>query len=247
VSFLYFAGRLIDLPLGIVGTATGTVLIPRLSEATTTDASISALLLTLGIALPAAVGLALLANPIVALLFEHGAFTADNATATALALTALAASLPAFALARPLGAVFFAREQALQPLLATLAGLATTIAAGILARPHFGHAGVAAAISLGAWVTAIWLGTVIAARGELARGGRGLRDLAGIVLATAAMAAAVAAAQHVIPATGEGGFFPRAVEVGTLIALGVLVYAAVLRLLGVIKFRVIRKAFGEAG
>jgi putative peptidoglycan lipid II flippase len=243
VAFLYFASRLVDLPLGLVGTATGAVLIPRLSDAEGGDTSSSALQLTLGLALPAATGLALLAHPITALLFEYGAFTASDTHATARALAILAFALPAFALARPMGAIFFAREQMTQPLIATLAGLAITIVAALLLQPRHGYAGVAAAISLGAWVTALWLGVVLTMRKELAIDAIGWRNAAFIVVASVVMGGAIQTALTVIPRADAGGVSNRAVALGTLIALGILVYAACLRLFGVVNFRVIRRAF----
>jgi putative peptidoglycan lipid II flippase len=243
VAFLYFASRLVDLPLGLVGTATGAVLIPRLSGDTSGDISSSALQLTFGLALPASVGLALLAHPIVTLLFEHGAFTAADTQATARALVILAAALPAFALARPMSAVFFAREQMTQPLAATLAGLAATVLAGILAEPRYGYAGVAAAISLGAWATTLWLGAVLAARNELAIDATGWRNAAFIVVSSAIMGGAIEAAVKILPIADAGNALRHAIALGTLIALGILVYAISLRLFGVVNFRVIRRAF----
>ena len=81
VSWIYFASRLVELPLGLVSAATGAVLIPTTERRQATPSRHDrrhALQLTLGLALPASVGLALLATPIVALLFEHGAFTASD-------------------------------------------------------------------------------------------------------------------------------------------------------------------------
>ena len=188
VSWIYFASRLVELPLGLVSAATGAVLIPRLSgKEAPTETSGTALQLAFGLALPASVGLGLLAEPIVALLFEHGAFTANDTRATALALTILATALPAMALTKPLSAILFAREQVMQPLIATIAGLVVSIAAAHLAHPRYGHAGVTAAISLGAWLIAIWLGAVLVARGELPVDTRAIRRFVFIVLASAVM------------------------------------------------------------
>jgi putative peptidoglycan lipid II flippase len=246
VSWIYFASRLVELPLGLVGSATGAVLIPELSGARAVDASLpagassAALQLTFGLALPASVGLGLLATPIIQLLFEHGAFTPADTRATALALTLLATALPALALTKPLSAIFFAREQMRQPMLATLAGLIVTMAVGEFAWPHFGHAGVAAAISLGAWLIAIWLGIGLGMRGELPIDTRAIRNLAFIVLAAAAMEVVVAYAQGLVAVTD--GVWSRLLALGTLIALGMIVYVACLRLLGVVNFRIIRRA-----
>jgi putative peptidoglycan lipid II flippase len=242
VSFVYFAGRLIDLPLGLVSAATGAVLIPKLSDAAERSVSAHALQLTLGLALPASAGLALLASPIVALLFEHGAFTARDTQQTALALEILAASLPAFAVARPMSAVFFAGERMAAPMAATLAGLAATIATALLLQPAHGHAGVAAAISLGAWVTAIVLAASLASHGELELGAQGWRNIAFIVVASAIMIAALLATSTMIAPKPAGDLWTRGLALGTQIALGLVVYAASLRLFGVVKFRVVRSA-----
>jgi putative peptidoglycan lipid II flippase len=247
VSWIYFASRLVELPLGLVGAATGAVVIPRLSassgaaEAAAAATSSTALQLAFGLALPASIGLALLASPIVALLFEHGAFTARDTEATALALTMLALGLPALVLTKPLSAIFFAREQMRHPVTATLAGFAATLVAAVLAHPRYGYAGVAAAVSLGAWLIAIWLAVVLAAYQLFSIEAAAARNFACIVFASAAMGAAVAAAQRGVPV--EGGSWGRASALVTLIVLGIVIYAVCLRLLGVVNFRIIRRAF----
>ena len=109
VSWLYFANRLVELPLGIVGVAMGTVLIPELSRALRAEdraavahAESRGLELAVGLALPATLGLMVLSEPIVRLLFEHGAFTADDTKATARALMWLTLALPAHVLVKAL-------------------------------------------------------------------------------------------------------------------------------------------------
>src|SRR5450631_2616545 len=105
VSWLYFANRLIELPLGIVGVAMGTVLVPELTRALRNDDRISAahaesrgLELAVGLALPATLGLIVLSEPVVRMLFEHGLFTAADTIGTAHALMLLALALPAHVL-----------------------------------------------------------------------------------------------------------------------------------------------------
>lgn len=252
VSWLYFASRLVELPLGIVGTATGTVLLPKLSSAAHDGdqnahgaASSLGLQLSLGLALPAAIGLAVLAHPIVALLYERGAFNAADTAATAVALALLAAALPAHALIKACGSLFFARERMTVPALTTIAGLAVTFVAAWLAQPRFGHAGVAAAIALGAWLTAIGLTIVLAVARELPIDSRGGRTLALIALASVIMGAALIAAEAAMPDAGAG-LLSRTINLVTLIALGLLVYVATLRVFGVLSFRLVRRAFGQA-
>ncbi len=164
VSWLYFANRLIELPLGIVGVAMGTVLVPELTRAVQGDdraaiahAESRGLELAVGLALPATLGLMVLSEPIVRLLFEHGAFTAADTAATARALMWLALALPAHVLVKALSPAFFAREDTLTPLLATLKGFAVAIVLAVLLGHYFGAEGIAASIALGAWSTAFGL------------------------------------------------------------------------------------------
>jgi len=161
VSWLYFANRLVELPLGIVGVAMGTVLIPQLTRALRGDDSAATayaesrgLELAVGLALPATLGLIVLAAPIVRMLFEHGAFTAGDTASTALALMWLALGLPAHVLVKALSPAFFAREDTLTPLMATLKGVAVAIVLGIVLGQLYGASGIAAAIALGAWSNA---------------------------------------------------------------------------------------------
>jgi putative peptidoglycan lipid II flippase len=161
VSWLYFANRLVELPLGIVGVAMGTVLVPEMTRAlrgsdagAVARAESRALELATGLALPATLGLMVLSHPIVRLLFEHGAFTASDTTATAQALIWLTLGLPAHVLVKALSPAFFAREDTLTPLIAMLKGFVVAIVTAVVFAHFFGSTGVAAAIVLGAWSNA---------------------------------------------------------------------------------------------
>ena len=164
VSWLYFANRLIELPLGMVGVAMGTVLIPELTRAlrgndktAIASAESRALEFAVGLALPATLGLIALSEPIVRLLFEHGAFTAADAHSTARALIWLALGLPAHVLVKALSPAFFAREDMIAPLLATLKGIVVAIGLAVLLGHFFGASGIAAGIAGGAWSNAFSL------------------------------------------------------------------------------------------
>src|SRR4051812_43609306 len=139
VSWLYFANRLIELPLGIVGTAMGAVLVPELTRAVgagdktlLAQAESRALELAVGLALPAALGLIVLREPIVRTLFEHGAFSPADSAATARALALLALGLPAHVLVKALSPAFFSRGDTTTPLLAALKGFAVTVVSAIV-------------------------------------------------------------------------------------------------------------------
>ncbi len=243
VSWLYFANRLIELPLGIVGVAMGTVLIPELSRAVrsgdaqaVSHAESRALELAAGLALPATLGLIVLAEPIVRLLFEHGAFTASDAASTARALVWLSLGLPAHVLFKALAPAFFARENTTTPLIAVAKGLALTLATAFLFGHLFGVDGIAAGIALGAWGSALGLMREGATRFGFAIDAEARRRLPRIVLAALVMAAAIWFVQRFLPAAGHGSLV-QAAALAVLIGGGIAIYALSLQLLGVTGWR----------
>src|ERR1700674_2680820 len=154
VSWLYFANRLIELPLGIVGVAMGTVLVPELTRALRGDdrsavayVTSRGLELAVGLALPATLGLIVLSEPIVRLLFEHGAFTAADTAATSRALMWLALGLPAHVLVKALSPAFFARDDTMTPLWAACKGFAVAVALAVVLGHLYGASGIAAGIA----------------------------------------------------------------------------------------------------
>ncbi len=172
VSFLFYSDRLVQLPLGLVGVALGTALLPALSHAPGDHASARqtlnrALELGLLLGLPAAVGLALLAQPIVAVLFERGAFGPAAALATGQMLAGLALGLPAQILAKILAPGFFAREDTATPVRVAAIALSVNIGAALLLAPALGHVGLALALSLANWTNAFGLAWLLARRGLL--------------------------------------------------------------------------------
>ena len=155
VSYLYYADRLVQFPLGVFGIAVSTAALPSLAklaakgEMEEYDNALSiALGLTLFIALPAAAGLIALADPVIALLFERGAFTAEAVTATAKALIAYSIGLPFIALARPLVAGFYALEDTKTPVKIAVACLVANIGLGVWLMQSMAHVGLALAVSL---------------------------------------------------------------------------------------------------
>ena len=154
VSYLYYADRLVQFPLGVFGIAVSTAALPSLSrlaakgEMDEFGKALSASLgLTLFIALPAAAGLIGLAQPVIALLFERGAFTAPDVAATAQALVAYSVGLPFIALARPLVAAFYALEDTRTPVRIAVACLAANVGLGVWLMQPLAHVGLAVAVS----------------------------------------------------------------------------------------------------
>lgn len=244
VSWLYFANRLIELPLGVVGVAMGTVLVPSLTRAVH-DGDRPSLVKTesrgvefaIGLVLPATLGLMVLAQMIVRVLFEHGAFTGADARATAAALTVLALALPAHVLVKTLSPAFFARDDTGTPLLAMLAGLAAAVVAGFILEPRFGANGVAGGIALGAWTVAailLWRG---ARAFGLSLDAQARRRLPRIVVAALTMGAVLWLAEHfVAPVTAMAHFTAQATILGGLVAVGLACYALLLELLGIVSW-----------
>ncbi len=171
ISLLYYADRLMEFPLGLFGIALATVTLPYLSRqhATRSHDEFSATLdwsmrLVILIAAPAALGLILLAEPLVATIFYGGAFDAGDVAMTALALKAFAIGLIGFSFVKILAPAYFARENTVTPVRIALVALAVNFVLSVafawsLVRIGYAgtHAGLALAISIAAIVNAVLL------------------------------------------------------------------------------------------
>jgi putative peptidoglycan lipid II flippase len=242
VSWIYFANRLVELPLGIVGVAMGTVLVPEMTRAlrgndagAVASAESRALELATGLALPAMLGLMVLSTPIVRLLFEHGAFSALDTTATAQALIWLALALPAHVLVKSLSPAFFAREDTLTPLIAMLKGLVVAIVSAVVLGHFFGTAGIAASIALGAWSNAANMVRRGAATFGFSIDADARRRLPRIVAAALVMGALLWLAITVVPAPMHG--LAQAAVLAVSIAGGMAAFGFCLGLFGVTGWR----------
>jgi len=250
VSWLYFANRLIELPLGIVGVAMGTVLVPELTRALRGDDRIAAahaesrgLELAVGLALPATLGLIALSEPVVRMLFEHGLFTAADTVGTAHALMLLALGLPAHVLVKALSPAFFARDDTFTPLFATLTGFAVTIVLGVVLGHVYGANGIAASIALGAWSSAFTLIRGIAAGFGFSIDAAARRRLPRIGVAALVMGGLLWLTARLVP--GQGPDTHGLAQTAALVALivgGVALYGLLLSLLGVTGWREALKA-----
>lgn len=246
VSFLYYANRLVELPLGIVGIAVGTVMTPTLSQAFHGDdrdfgsrALRHGLEMSAGLALPAAIALALLASPIVHILFERGAFTAADSDATAQLLAALACGLPGHVLVKALSPMFFAREDTRSPMIAVIAGLIVAIVIGVVLMPMIGPVGVAMGIALSGWFSAAVMGLFARRRGLLPQASIVWQRLALILVAAIAMGAAVRllAGQIGLYTMNDTGRLLHAAQLAGIVAFGLGFYFGCLWL-----FRIVRPA-----
>lgn len=161
VSWLYYADRLMEFPSGMLGAALGTILLPSLSRyhASENHVEYSKLLdwglrLTLLLAAPAAVGLAILAVPLIATLFFHGAFAAEDVFRTREALVAYTVGLTGLILVKVLAPGFYARQNVKTPVRIALISLAATQLMNLAFIGWIGHAGLALSIGLAACLNA---------------------------------------------------------------------------------------------
>ena len=260
VSFLYYADRLAQLPLGIVGIAIGVVLLPDLSRKLRAgehmgamDSQNRSLEFSLLLTLPAAVALAVSATPLISVLFERGAFNAAATPATAWALLASAAGLPAFVLIKVFSPAFFARENTKTPMrfavismLVNIAGSLTLFflfrAVGIL--PHIG---IAIAGSLAGWVNALLLWLTLMRNGQFQADQRLKTVLPKIAAASILMGLALWLTQGAL-----AGYFVAAQPafikwsaMAALVSFGLAVYGLVITLTGVTSPRALMRAMGR--
>jgi putative peptidoglycan lipid II flippase len=222
----------------------GTVLVPELTRAlrggdptAVAHAESRGLELAVGLALPATLGLIILSEPVVRMLFEHGAFTAPDTAATAQALVWLALGLPAHVLVKALAPAFFARDDTRTPLMAALKGLAVAIVSAVVLGRLFGAGGIAASIALGAWSSALSLIRRGSAIFGFSIDAAARRRLPRIVAAALAMGALLWLAAHLVPAlTASAHGVAQAALLVLLIAAAIAVYGLLLALFGVVRW-----------
>ena len=247
VSYLYYADRLNQLPLGVVGIAVGTAILPPLSRqvrtgdepgATTTQNR--GLELALLLTLPAAAGLAVLAQPVLAVLFQRGAFGPQETEATAAALAAYAIGLPAFVLVKVLAPGFFARQDTATPVKVAAGSVAANLLLTIALMQFLAHVGVAIALSVSGWMQALALLWLLSRHGHFRLDMRARGNLPRIALASLAMAAAVLALRIALAPALAGPLMLRLGALAALIAAGIIVFGVMILLLGVTDLRELR-------
>jgi putative peptidoglycan lipid II flippase len=253
VSYLYYADRLNQLPLAVVGIAVGTAILPSLSRQVRGGDDAGArytqnrgLELAFLLTLPAAVGLGVAAGPIMEVLFERGAFGTVAARATAAALAAYSAGLPAFVLIKVMTPGFFARHDTATPVkvafIAMAVNLALTLLLGVASPLR--HVGVALALSVAGWVNALLLMFLLHRRGHFILDHRSRRVLPRVFAAALGMGVVIWAIEARLGFLFAGGQTMRLLALAFLIGTGLLCYAALALLLGVVDWGEIRHRAG---
>jgi putative peptidoglycan lipid II flippase len=231
VSYLYYADRLVQFPLGIFGIATATAVLPVLSQQVAADNTARlkdtltySLSLVLFILTPAAVGLIVLREPIVALLFQRGAFGANATRLTAQALLYYSIGLWAFAAVRVVLTAFYAMQDTVTPMRAAAVAVATNILLGVILMRPMGHAGLALALSLSAMVNFGFL--AVALRSKMGALGcrRMLPSLTKSVIGSGLMGIIVWAVARVMIPHNDLGFGRLLLGLTGSIVVGIFVY-----------------------
>ena len=241
VAYLYYADRLYQLPLGVIGVAIGVVLLPDLSRklrAGDNQAALNsqnrALELSLFLTVPAAIALMAIPVPILRTVLEHGAFTAADTLAVAPTLLAFSTGLPAFAMTKVFQPGFFAREDTKTPMQFAIISVAINIAASLLLARWFGHVGIAMATSIAAWANAILLATALTRRGHYKLDDRLKARLPRIVISGVLMGLLLLLGRWFLQEnfTETASFFSEAWGLVVLVAGGVAGYFSLAHLLG---------------
>lgn len=247
ISWLNFADRLYQLPLGVVGIAVGVVLLPELSRRLAAGDAAGGqhsfnrgMEFSLFLTVPSAVALAVIGAPIVAVLFGRGAWTDADTQATALALAVYALGLPAFVMQKVLQPLYYAREDTKRPFKFAVTSMVVNAAVAIGLMPLIGFVAAAWATTFAAWVMVWQLWRGARAMGPAAQIDAQLRRRAvRILLASAAMGVALyAAGQVMTPYLALAGW--RYLALFALIALGALVYLGLGQMIGAYDARSIR-------
>ncbi len=237
LSALYYADRLNQLPIGVIGIAAGTVLLPEMARRITAGdesgarhSQNRAIELTLLLSLPCLVAFLLVPELIMRALFNRGAFTTADAHASAVTLMAYAIGLLPFVLMRSASVSFLARGDTTTPVKALFAGVAVNVALKILLMNQYAQAGLAFATSMGAWVNLLLLVWFARRQKLFTVEPHLLQSAAKLAIAGAALAMALFVCERPV-ATVAPAPLRDEITLLTLMAIGGVVYGGAVALL----------------
>jgi putative peptidoglycan lipid II flippase len=241
LSALYYADRINQLPIGVVGIAVGTVLLPEMSrrlaagdEKGAASAQARGIQLALLLTIPCAVAAIVVPDLIMRALFARGAFTVADAAAAGATLAAYSIGLLPFVLLRSFTAPFYARGDTLTPVKAALLAAAINILLKVLLMGHLAQVGLALATSVGAWINLSLLALFARRQGFAVSGAAIGKPVVKLLVAGALLAAALLAGAYALEQALSGWTtFREETMLALLVLLGAVVYGlAVFLLLG---------------
>ena len=237
ISAIYYADRLNQLPLGMIGIGLGTILLPVVSrllgsgrEAEAMETQNRGLELALFLTLPATAAFVFAAEPIVKGLFQHGAFDATDTRRCAWALGAFSIGLPSYVLVKVLTPGFYARSDTRTPLRLALWSVGVNLLGNLALIPllghyGYGHVGPPLATAIASTINVASLYVTLGRRGHFAIDARLRRRAPRLALAALVMGLALLAVAPRIDPYLDGALAVRAGALGVLVAVGALVYA----------------------
>lgn len=231
ISYIYYADRLNQLPLGLIGIGLGTILLPTLSRLLASGKQDEAMEtqnrgieLALFLTLPAMAALMISAEPIIRGLFQHGAFTAEDTVKCAWALAAFSIGLPAYVLVKVLTPGYYAREDTKTPVRYATISIGVNLVGNLILIPWIGHVGPPLATALAALVNVALLYATLRKRGHFAADSRLVRRLPRLALAALLMGAALFGLDRLLDPYLTGTFLIRSLALGVLVAGGTAIY-----------------------
>ncbi|MDX9834489.1 MAG: murein biosynthesis integral membrane protein MurJ [Desulfobulbus sp.] len=243
VSWLNYAFRLVQLPIGLFGVALSIAVMPVLARqaankdfASLKQTCISSLVMVFALAIPATAGLMLLSQPIIRLIFEHGAFTASDTLQTASALAWYAVGLFAYSAIKVMVPVFYALGDTRFPVIGSFLGVAANVLTIILVIDQLQHRGIALATSCAMILNFLFLGTVLCRKLTGLPLGYLLAGAAKIIAATGVMAGSLWGLQRLLNNWLSGPVHLQIIALGLLISVAVGVYVVGLQLLRLPEF-----------
>jgi putative peptidoglycan lipid II flippase len=232
VSYLFYADRLNQLPIGVVGVAVGTALLPMLSRqvaANDGDGAIRSLNrsieMVLFLTLPAAAAMVTIPFELITTLFQRGQFGAHETTATAYALVAFSVGLPAYVLVKVLTPAYFARRDTRTPVIIGAIAMVVNIVLNVILMQFLLHVGLALSTAIAAWVNIAMLAIGLHRRGHLKPDAQLIRRLSRTVVATIIMVAVLIGLSTVLAPGFAGGEAARVPSLAILVAAGMASFA----------------------
>ncbi len=254
ISYLYYADRVAQLPLGVIGIAVATALLPLLSrqirggdEAGAMESQNRALEFALLLTVPAAFALIAVAGPVIAVLFGRGAFGAEAQEASAWVLVAYALGLPAHVLVKVLATGYFAREDTRTPVKIGILALLTNVVLNLILMGPLAHVGIALATSISAWLNGGLLALGLYRSGRLRLDSILRRKLPRIVAASAVMAVVIGAAAMAGETLLAASEPARITTLAALVIGGVVLYAALGQISGIVSLAKFKQTLSPGG
>lgn len=252
ISYLYYADRLNQLPLGMVGIAVGTALLPMLSRALAGDDLKEAqslfnrsLEVCLILALPAGVAMIVAAEPLINGLFKNGAFDAEDAQITAYVLMGYALGVPAYVAGKVFSSAYYSKQDTKTPVKIAVVCALTNIAGALALIQPLGVAGIALSTGLVGWMQFFLLKRGLKDMEAAKFDTRFIHTLPRIVLSSCAMAAVVAIVAHYTSGYYDGNKFEQIAALSALVASGLITYTLAVFGSGALKIQDLKKLLAK--